>query len=1264
MKGDCVMSKLNEIEGKINSLEPGAFQRLCDNYFYYSENKPVNSYGMKSGSNITIKGTPDSFFELEKGKYVFLEYTVQKEKLAKKIEEDINKCFNESKDTVQLSEIQEIRYFYSNGRLSSKEQNDLIKLCEEKGVKLSLYDSRFLASEIFRKYPILAKENLGITLDTGQIFLISEFIHHHNCKYGISPFGDSFEFRERELKISRNVLSQKDVLILSGAPGVGKTRFAIELCKEYEKENKFYVLCISGNGEDIYNDLVSYIDDGNDYLIFVDDANELSELSILSDFLLKKKEGKPGINKLILTVRDYAKTFVLDQFLNNSYAVLKLLSFSNEEIKSIIKKQYQIDNVLSIEKILDIAKGNIRFAILASQIIQEKGKIDNIQDLYRNYYKKQIHEIQMDDSTLVKSAGILAFLQYVRIDSLDYLAPIFNLSHITEKEFRFFLEKLHKYELIDICQNKVAKISDQNFRDYLLEYCFVDEKYLPLNSMIYLCFFIDKEKTAEAVKNIYALFNNSQEYIREHVKSAWDCMSKEDCFWDFVKRFYIFKPVDTLILLKDKIDAEPKNDVSLSELKTQLNCYGIPDDIIRILEGFSGNECYSEAIELLILYAKKKPELYCQFYQSFTEALNMDASRGYFNFESRKIIADKFHDALKPDDPDSFLFLFLSIAENYLRFDFSFLKDSYHKTIYHYTGSIGFSESMISARKRILKDIYNLYQQKRLTDEIENLLLNYGFQLYLKPSQSFSDSSDSYVRMIVKAEFDDLILFLKLFSATDIKHCLIAKHFKEIAEFIDNKEYDSMFDSFLNNEAFQIYCTLKETGQTYSDQCFGNEIEKFYCKTPIQRMMKEKEIGQFDSVLSVYIKAFQKKGSNLQELTYGLECALDVFSDDKDKYLENLKACLVKDISFDFYSRKHIFKRLFSLMSGQYVYAYILSFEFKYQYTWLWEFFDKLPENQITATYVQDFLKYLENAPSKLKEVCISNKDFFAFNKYEKIHDGFIIEASRIIYSHHDENPELFFSYFKWLFIDTDKARDKIKAYLHDIKLLENIYLKCVFCKNRSGMVLNGRFLFFIVKIDQQFLNDFLDAMLSNYRDGIFMNDCLEPLNFIWNENSYEEWMDIISNKLMDSQFENTDVYFQVVGYLIKDDRNEQKENKKQKWILHRIEMDSKDKARIKALFKVIINKKDTAFREKTICTFLQMNDDISFFENVVLQPKCYGGEGSMQPYIQKRIDYLESLLLILKGIKYLIHKKIVQEEIDFLKKQMKAEELYEFKRS
>ena len=309
------MSKLTDIKYRIDQLDGGTFQNLCDEYLTLRGYGIGHSLGMKIGTSKTAKGNPDTYFLTKNGKYVFVMYTTQKENFVKKVLDDLEKCFDSSKTGLPPEDVVEVVYCHTCGRLLPGDFQRLNEFCEAQNTVLTLIGLDELGSDLRLSYPRLAKEFLNISVDTGQITSMSEFIQKHDANKMSAPLNTEFMLREEELKSAKEKLSLSDVLVFSGPAGVGKTRLALQFCKEIAAESGYEVLCIKSNGLELYDDLIASIETGKNYLVFVDDANELTGLHFVLDFLPREATGQKHIKKVVVTVRDYARKQVVEQIL-------------------------------------------------------------------------------------------------------------------------------------------------------------------------------------------------------------------------------------------------------------------------------------------------------------------------------------------------------------------------------------------------------------------------------------------------------------------------------------------------------------------------------------------------------------------------------------------------------------------------------------------------------------------------------------------------------------------------------------------------------------------------------------------------------------------------------------------------------------------------------------------------------------------------------------------------------------------------------------
>ena len=154
--------------------------------------------GMKSGTLKTTIGNPDTYFRKENGKYVFVAYTTQQSSIYGKLKEDIDKCLDPQKTKLPVEEIEEIICCHTSSNLLAGDDNKLHKLCEEKGIKLTIFGVDELAQQVYKYYPLIAKDFLGISVDTNQIMYVDEFVALYDSNDMAAPLDTIFHGRKEE----------------------------------------------------------------------------------------------------------------------------------------------------------------------------------------------------------------------------------------------------------------------------------------------------------------------------------------------------------------------------------------------------------------------------------------------------------------------------------------------------------------------------------------------------------------------------------------------------------------------------------------------------------------------------------------------------------------------------------------------------------------------------------------------------------------------------------------------------------------------------------------------------------------------------------------------------------------------------------------------------------------------------------------------------------------------------------------------------------
>lgn len=473
------MATVIEIENALKNLtEEGKFQRICDAILVKKGYTQHTALGSQIGTYKTTSGTPDSYFKTSEGKYIFVEYTTKQDGLVAKIIDDIKKCLDVEKTKIPLSDISEIIYFYCSDSTKISPENDLIinKLCKDVNIKLTLNGINQIADDLKFKYPTIAKDFLNLNIDTNQILTYDDFIKNNDTNKYSTPLNLSLISRENEVAELTQALNTYSISIITGAPGVGKTRIALECANNYAQKNDYTLYCIKNNCSPIDDDLVSYLEKPGKYLLFLDDANTWND-QLLKFY--KYLENQNYELKFLITARDYTYTTI--ENISKSYGNFfykKINCFSKDDLSIFLKSIFNIINEDYVNKIYEISKGNPRLAYMAGNIAIEKNGYNKLYDstkIYEQYYAKFNIEISfLEDKNLYHSLGLLAFMKAIRLDKLDEYDSILTYFALTKEKFLNSIEIMEKLEIINI-DHDVIRFSDESFSNYIL-YCYYLKK--------------------------------------------------------------------------------------------------------------------------------------------------------------------------------------------------------------------------------------------------------------------------------------------------------------------------------------------------------------------------------------------------------------------------------------------------------------------------------------------------------------------------------------------------------------------------------------------------------------------------------------------------------------------------------------------------------------------------------------------------------------------------------------------------------------------
>lgn len=800
--------RLKLIEQQLLGIDSAAFQNLCDIYLAYREQKlsSLQRTGSQLGKQKTVKGTPDTFFRLSDGSLRYVEFTTKADGLVTKIKKDIDKCLDQSKTGVPANEVQKVIIFF-NSRLEVAEDTAITQYAISKNIRIELIGLDWLALEIYSKYLILAKDILGIPLDTGQLLPLQNFIEEYNNKAGklSTPLDNIFLHRKIELAEIETILATNDLLIISGFPGIGKTKIALESIYNFLLLNPDYsAFAVSKKDQDISEDLKIHLQQEKNYILLVDDANRqlLNFRQILGVF----KEKRKGNIKLVITVRDYALNDVTSTCFEFEPHKITLKKFTDAEITELISSDsFEIRNPKYQKRIVEVANGNARLAAMAARIAKQKQEfflIGDVTDLYDSYFQTFIKDFNIfGDKTLIKTLGIISFFYTIDRGNKEFIETILNFFEIDYHEFYEAIDELEKRELVEVQYNH-ARVSEQVLATYFFYRVFIKDEFLSFKVLLFNFFTDWKPRFRDSIipaNNSFGYENVISKINRTLDDYLYKLTDNEEKILNFLDLFWFYKPEYTISFFykKTSILPEPTNPVYLTNYETNEFVFEKEQTIDFITRFYDHlTEWLNPAIELGFEYIRKKPEYLPEFVRRIREHLLFDESDERIGFQRQINFIEILVTNFKKDKPH-FISAFFALAKTFLQHSFDITHGGRNHTITWYNYPLPFYEVTKNSRTRIWYTLFDNY--KEYPDEVFEVI------------RGFKPPHQSLIPKIMDFDLGLLIPFIEanldpsIFKHTYYVHDMI--YWLDREENISNRTYRSLKTKFSTQE-YSDFCKL------------------------------------------------------------------------------------------------------------------------------------------------------------------------------------------------------------------------------------------------------------------------------------------------------------------------------------------------------------------------------------------------------------------------------------------------------------------------
>ncbi|MCR5608174.1 MAG: hypothetical protein K6G26_03845 [Lachnospiraceae bacterium] len=1221
------MSNVNLIQSKIMQLEGGAFQKLFDAYLYKKYNfRNIQSLGVQTATNKTTKGTPDTYVLSEDGKYILINYGSVSSQPANKIEADILSCFNKAKLSLNKNKIKKIICGHCSTNIHIEQFNRIIELLE--GIEIELIGIDTLSHDLAFRYTHIAKDQLGIEVDTNQFFDIEDFVKIYDANGINAPIDCEFLHRKEEINATIKSICNNVVTVLTGPSGIGKTRLAIEACRA--QDNKEYkVFCIRSNGNLLYEDIKFYIDNPGKYMIFFDDANMVVRLDNVLQTLLELSNEYEV--RILITVRDYARKSVITTVSKYTKPeVIEIGILTDEEIRDILKKDLGIVNSDFLKKISEIANGNARLAFLAGIRSVDEGyqAIRKAEDIFRNYYGRIIDDAQLtkDDIMMLFFITVAGPVKCGENQLYTDLKKLYG-DIIREDEI---VEKLYSFELIDWFKNKITKISDQSFGNYILYYVLYEKRWISIENLISIAFPIYRKRAIYILDTLIDIFSSKEviRYVENAIISAWNNAPKEQNM-EYLEAFYQVNPDKALCIIKKKIEQEKYVDFDMHsfDVNSKKNNHIISTKEIEILGGFKYLESFNDSIELLMVYFEKRPDLIMDFYFVICDYLLYDKYSWKNKYKNENELMDKLWEATNEGENYNFGILYIYVAEYVFRTEVSYTEEVRNRRKFNICRmTICYNKEIALLRNKIWRTFGILRKKKEYQEKINDIL----FEVH------FNGLDEKNASAYLQSDFDTIFAEVIKKDAIDFFCARIIDRYKEVAVQI-NSPIDERYLISENNREFKIYRILSR------EYLFGTVEEE-------EKIRKANIAMEFESYsLENYIELFKTCNflqdtigeKNLWSLNRGLDIVFELLEINPKFYVDVIEEYFKSNAPFRVNCYRKVTFLLFNI-GYEKTYNLLNRVEYRGKDAWLALIWECINEHDITDRVVSDYNVFSKRnlegdnpiVPSVTLLVRYGERDNGLKNSIiKRIAEKADLSATFLRYAYRDDDIKVILELFK-----------------DDYDMLSRIYMNAL---EKSKYVDYGGKLF--IRIFEQrpnIWNEYVDWIKKHLRFDEYEQ---KRVDLIW---STEKWQECINNAYSVLIEDVSTLYFEQLARLIFG-RTEQK-SRKQQWLLESLHENCMDVSKCSKLIDVVVNVMPF-WKLDYIFEFMKENKNIEDFKKICLFPMSVSWSGSEVPLIIDKLQFLQSLKEKIKGVDYIEHRDYIEECRRKLEEYKRKVELREY---
>jgi len=767
-----------------------------------------------------------------------------------------------------------------------------------------------------------------------------------------------------------------------------------------------------------------------------------------------------------------------------------------------------------------------------------------------------------------------------------------------------------------------------------------------------------RHRLIDSINPVLNAFDSERiiDMMRSHVERLWKELEKagnEKGLFDLVDVFWFTRRTDTLLWIRDQIDALEPEPVELASITFKKNSTTVPSpSILSVLRSFTfaGPDEVGMALELLSRYFAKRPAEAPFILQVLIDDYGFSPDSYLKHYQVQRAVVDELCKCAENADP-LFSRMLLAVADSFLgtHFEKSGLKDAHLVQFTRF--DLPATSDLFSLREVFWQRLTALYEQEELQGMVLEVIHHYSTSFYKVTDSEIARTDAKYV----------LPFLVSVLDPSSYPHCTMMHDYLNFLENHDGEVPKGLRDRFRNDTFALAEIIRREWGEqglsdlSYEDyeQCMRDQLDAHTAGYALDDYECFFERGQ-------EIQRTLEKEGNEYLLQQGVvNVLLSLAERDATLYCRVLPRYLRLQDPLKLQHGYILVRKLIELQGHEKAFQMISEPEYPSKNRWLFHFHEVLPSGEIDVGDLAHLYELYETAePEDLPQ------SFDYLLKYLPLDARVVAKIVLKLLKKTENNPNtanrltmLFNPY-------AEVAKRLPDLFVADLDLLKRAYLTVEDTRRHSDN--KGQVFGLLLDLDPTFIAEYVDWKYSKAKSGrLSSHDDKRDYSFIWNRPNHQDVIkrvvECVYGHEQDCFFNDPylKTFFQGSGN--SDEAGRETRKRQDVYLLRLIDEMSDDADFMKYLFALISHFSPDR-RRMFVERLLQQNRSFDLFTRLRLEPSCwYGIGGSLVPVLQDRVNFRESLLPLMSTVDLLRHKQYTERHIQMLRTEIEREKKKDF---